>query len=155
MHWQLPWHFKLFPISCRHSASPHLTGGRVMCDGPFSLASQLSSHLISCLHCAARGLSCCTVVGSPLRMSPLEKTIILAHPALPESSLHWQMGSKVTLLFSYSYLCLVFGAVLVLSCWRLFCLGLWWFAVSWGSSGGPRVVTPRGHQGAINGEEAL
>lgn len=35
--------------------------------------------------------------GSTLKMSPLEKTIILAHSALPESWLHWEMCSKVTL----------------------------------------------------------
>lgn len=37
---------------------------------------------------------------------------------------------KKSLFFPYCGLCLVLGAVLVLSCWRLFCLGLWWFAES-------------------------
>lgn len=58
-------------------------------------------HSISsaCPRCAGRGLSCCTMVGSSLKMLPSEKTIILAHPALPEPSLHWEMCSKVTLFF--------------------------------------------------------
>lgn len=91
--------------------------------------------------------------GSTLKMSPLDKGFILVHPALPQSSLHWEMCWKVALFFLQLPLLGHWGCAgvelleSVLS-GVVICREL-------RNTGDPRVVTPREHQEAINGLETL
>lgn len=106
---------------------------------------QISSHLISHLCYAGRGLSCCTLVQE---MSPLENTIVLAHPALPESSSHWEMCSKshsffLTVAFAWSLeLCWCWA---VGGCFVWGCGGLQRAEEHWGPQGGNTKRTSRGY----------